>query len=304
MVACKYEQSWEKLVSSTDGAPSMIGHSRGLFLNEIGISRNSVKMVHCIINREALGSKSANSANVMSVVVKALNLIKANSLRHRQFQEYLHDICCDYDDLTYYSQVRWLSRGHMLHRFYNICAEVDSFLKGHNITIPEISDSEWSSDLAFLMDLCDHLTRLNRALQGKNRSIVDMADASRSFMGKLKLCQTKEAPLNCQLEIIDMQNNTRIRSSGKLGIELWRLIDKYLYPNLKNLASRMLAMFEETHVCEQFFSVMNNNKNNRRSRISDSNLVATLRVSVSKLQPDIDRLAAAKTPISPPEKTE
>ncbi|KAJ4441394.1 hypothetical protein ANN_11249 [Periplaneta americana] len=183
----------------------------------------------------------------------------------------------------------------MLHRFYNIRAEVDSFLKGHNIAIPEISDSEWSLDLAFLMDLCDHLTRLNRALQGKNRSIVDMADAS---------SQTKEAPLNCQLEIIDMQNNTRIRSSGKLGIELWRLIDKYLYPNLKNLASRMLAMFEETHVCEQFFSVMNNNKNNRRSRISDSNLVATLRVSVSKLQPDIDRLAAAKTPISPPEKTE
>ncbi|KAJ4445938.1 hypothetical protein ANN_12624, partial [Periplaneta americana] len=263
---------------------------------------------------------------------KSLNLIKANSLRHRQFQEYLHDICCDYDDLTYYSQVRWLSRGHMLHRFYNIRAEVDSFLKGHNIAIPEISDSEWSLDLAFLMDLCDHLTRLNRALQGKNRSIVDMADASRSFMGKLKLwlhqlqkaelhhlqslvnqkvnllrntnLQTKEAPLNCQLEIIDMQNNTRIRSSGKLGIELWRLIDKYLYPNLKNLASRMLAMFEETHVCKQFFSVMNNNKNNRRSRISDSNLVATLRVSVSKLQPDIDRLAAAKTPISPPEKTE
>ncbi|KAJ4435434.1 hypothetical protein ANN_18049 [Periplaneta americana] len=101
-----------------------------------------------------------------------------------------------------------------------------------------------------------------------------------------------------------MQNNTRIRSSGKLGIELWRLIDKDLYPNLKNLASRMLAMFGGTYVCEQFFSVMNNNKNNRRSRISDSNLVATLRVSVSKLQPDIDRLVAAKTSISPAEKTE
>lgn len=134
MVACKYELSWEKLVSlTTDGAPSMIGHSRGLmgqfyaFLNEIGIPRNSVKIIHCIIHREALCAKSANLANVMSVVVKAVNLIKANSLRHRQFQEYLHDICCDYDDLTYYSQVRWLSRGNMLHRFYNIRSEVNSF---------------------------------------------------------------------------------------------------------------------------------------------------------------------------------
>ncbi|KAJ4433932.1 hypothetical protein ANN_16251 [Periplaneta americana] len=188
MVACKHELSWEKLVSlTTDGAPSMIGNSRGLmgqfyaFLNEIGIPRNSVKMIHCIIHREAPCAKSANLANVI---------------------------------------------------------------------------------------------------------------------------QTKEAPLNCQLEIIDMQNNTRIRSSGKLGIELWRLIDRDVYPNLKNLVSRMLAMFGGTYVCEQFFSVMNNNKNNRRSRISDSNLVATLRVSVSKLQPDIDRLVAAKTSKSPPEKTE
>ncbi|KAJ4435148.1 hypothetical protein ANN_23724 [Periplaneta americana] len=116
--------------------------------------------------------------------------------------------------------------------------------------------------------------------------------------------KAEEAPLNCQLEIVDMQNNTRIRSSGKLGIELWRLIDRDEYPNLKNLVSRMLAMFGGTYICEQFFSVMNNNKNNRRSRISDSNLVATLRVSVSKLQPDIDRLVAAKTSKSPPDKTE
>ncbi|KAJ4443366.1 hypothetical protein ANN_05034 [Periplaneta americana] len=87
MVACKHELSWEKLVSlTTDGAPSMIGHSRGLmgqfyaFLNEIGIPRNSVKMIHCIIHREALCAKSANLANEMSVVDVQLQDGKIQSL--------------------------------------------------------------------------------------------------------------------------------------------------------------------------------------------------------------------------------
>ncbi|KAJ4447502.1 hypothetical protein ANN_09509 [Periplaneta americana] len=75
----------------------------------------------------------------------------------------------------------------MLHRFYNILAEIDSFLKKHNTAILEISDSEWIMDLAFLTDLCDHLNCLSNVLQGKSHCIVVIADAIKSFMDKLKL---------------------------------------------------------------------------------------------------------------------
>ena len=55
----------------------------------------------------------------MSVVVSNVNFIKNHALNHRQFQTFPADLYCEYGDGMYHNEVRWLSRGRALRRFFN-----------------------------------------------------------------------------------------------------------------------------------------------------------------------------------------
>ena len=93
----------------------------------------------------------------MEVVVKTVNVIRARGLFHREFQELLSELDAEYGDVVYHSAVRWLSRGNVLKRFYSLRSEIDQFLKAKNQPLHELSYPLWLADLAFLVDLHDHL---------------------------------------------------------------------------------------------------------------------------------------------------
>ena len=120
---------------TTDGAPSMIGREKGFVallekerINSWGSNVKFVK-VHCIIHQENLCSKSIRMQNVMEIVVKTVNFIRARGLNHRQFRKLLDEMDSQYGDLLYYTEVRWLSRGAMLRRFYELRDEVFHFME-------------------------------------------------------------------------------------------------------------------------------------------------------------------------------
>lgn len=56
--------------------------------------------------------------HVMSIVVKAVNYIRAHALNHWQFKTVLHDLDAEHGDVLFYTEVRWLSRGTVLKRFF------------------------------------------------------------------------------------------------------------------------------------------------------------------------------------------
>ena len=56
----------------------------------------------------------------MSTVVKIINFILARGLNHRQFKSLLEEMNAQYQDVMYFCEVRWLSRGAMLERFYDL----------------------------------------------------------------------------------------------------------------------------------------------------------------------------------------
>ncbi|KAJ4450522.1 hypothetical protein ANN_01949 [Periplaneta americana] len=72
-------------------------------------------------------SKIANVESVMNVVVKTINKIKSKSLKHRQFRQLLKEMGDGYEDMAYYTQVRWLSRGKMLKRFFDLRNTISDF---------------------------------------------------------------------------------------------------------------------------------------------------------------------------------
>lgn len=350
---------------ATDGAPSMIGVNSGLVtllkkhLQEKNINAEDLMQFHCIIHQEALCSKKIEFQNVMKVVVSTVNFIKSRGLNHRQFKQFLDDIESEYGDLLYYTEVRWLSRGLTLERFLNLIEEIGIFLAEKQRDVPELKNPDWLCDLAFLVDITNHLNVLNTRLQGKNQLISQLYAHVSSFQCKLTLFRSQlnsgnynhfpnykkmaekfnktainfsyvekldiliqsfqdrfsefkkvkplldifsnpftisveNAPESMQLEIIDIQNDQDLRNKFNEGdlLNFYRCIDKNMYKELRINALKCASLFGSTYICEQTFSILNNNKTKNRNRLANESLEAVLRVATSKFEPNIKKIVS------------
>lgn len=84
--------------------------------------------LHCIIRQQALCSKCLKFDNAMPVFVKCINHITSRGLKHRQFRAFLDELESAYRDVLYFTEVHWLSRGNVLKRFFELRAEVKTFM--------------------------------------------------------------------------------------------------------------------------------------------------------------------------------
>ena len=176
---------------TTDGAPSMIGRRQGLGnllqLEANKVGNDSVMRFHCIIHQEKLCAKSLKMQNVMSIVIKTVNFICSKGLRYREFQELLHSIDADFQDISYYTEIRWLSRGKTLKRVFELKDAIQAFLKTTGNPIAEFNDEKCIENFAFLVDITTHVNELNSRLQRKGQLIHSMFDHVNAFAMKLTL---------------------------------------------------------------------------------------------------------------------
>lgn len=190
----KLELTFEKLSGlTTDGAPAMVGSQKGLIafvkkeMNRLSLDPSDLIICHCIIHQESLCAQSLRLDNVMSTVVSCINFIKSRGLNSRQFKEFLNDLDSEYGDLVYHCEVRWLSRGNMLMRFYELRDEVKQFMEMKGKPVRELSNSKWLCDLAFMVDITKYMSELNVKLQGPNQLLSSLLSNVKSFEAKLKL---------------------------------------------------------------------------------------------------------------------
>uniref|UniRef100_A0A3P8U9K1 HAT C-terminal dimerisation domain-containing protein n=1 Tax=Amphiprion percula TaxID=161767 RepID=A0A3P8U9K1_AMPPE len=147
-----------KLVSiTTDGAPSMVGKERGLV---------------ALMRKEDLCCKlkGGELKTTMGKVVKVVNYIRGDALKHRQFRTLVEEYNTQYEDLMLHAAVRWMSRGIVLEKL------VDLLMK-------------FALEAAFLVDTTKHLNSLNLKLQGNNKLLPALVNDVSAFMEKLCLYQ-------------------------------------------------------------------------------------------------------------------
>ena len=124
-----HELDFQKLVGCcSDGAASMMGVHKGFVARMKPISPNC-KFIHCFLHRQALAAKKLSPIlnEVLSVCIKLVNFIKSRPLNNRIFSE----LCIDeeHKTLLLHTEVRWLLRGRVLGRLFELQNPVREFLK-------------------------------------------------------------------------------------------------------------------------------------------------------------------------------
>ncbi|XP_026582004.1 general transcription factor II-I repeat domain-containing protein 2-like [Pseudonaja textilis] len=220
---------WDKLTGlTTDGTPSMCMEESGL----VGRMCEKMKRENCIgelivyhsiIHQETLCGKALKMEHVMYTVIQIVNFIRDKGLNQCQFKSFLEEIYSELGDLSYHTEVRWLSHEKVL-RFFELRETICQFMKSKGKDSTVLQDEKWLCELAFLCDITKHLTALNLQLQGRDSVITDMYDAVNAFQVKLKLwdIQMKQGNLShfpcCQA--IRNQVSTTVFSHTYFGDKL------------------------------------------------------------------------------------
>ncbi|MBN3322622.1 GTD2A protein, partial [Atractosteus spatula] len=182
----KLQLTFEKLSGlTTDGATAMVGSQKGLIafvkkeLNRLSLDPSDFLLY--ITHQESLCAQSLQLNNVMSTVVSCIHFVKSRGFNSHQFKELLNDLDSEYGGLVYHCEVRWLSCGNMLMRFYELRDEVKQFMEMKGKPVREHNDSKWLCDLEFMVDITKYLSELNVKLQGPNQLLSSLLSNVKSF---------------------------------------------------------------------------------------------------------------------------
>ena len=123
------------------------------------------------------------------MVVKIVNYIKMRSLTCRLFTKLCVSIKAQQHTLIQHTQIRWLSRGKVLSRFYKLREELLTFCLQENLKefVECLSNDRWCSKLAYLAEIFHELNLLNSGMQGRNENILSSTDKINAFQKKVTI---------------------------------------------------------------------------------------------------------------------
>lgn len=92
----------------------------------------------------------------------------------------------DFNRLIFHTEVRWLSKGNCLTRFYNLFDSVIEFLENKDTALRENLITS-KNDIAYLTDLYTLFNDMNLQLQGDDLNLIKTKNIVAAFVAKLLL---------------------------------------------------------------------------------------------------------------------
>jgi hypothetical protein len=114
----------------------MTGRLKG-FVSRVKQDFPNVGSTHCFIHREALVAKTipAELKSVLDSVVKMVSYVKSRALKTRLLKEMCQEAGSRHDALVLHTDIRWLLRGKVLARFYELRNELFLYLPSKTRTL-------------------------------------------------------------------------------------------------------------------------------------------------------------------------
>jgi len=143
-----------------------------------------------MIHHQALASKTlpAPLGKVLDQTIQIVNFVKGGALNSRLFKQLCIDMDAGHHLLLFHTNVRWLSRGNVTERVFELRDELKLFfeVQGKMEFFAWLDDEEWIMRLAYLVDIFEQLNKLNLQMQGRNTNIIKFMDSLKAFMSKLE----------------------------------------------------------------------------------------------------------------------
>ncbi|KAJ8381131.1 hypothetical protein SKAU_G00019090 [Synaphobranchus kaupii] len=110
------------------------------------------------------------------------------------------------------------------------------------------------------------------------------------------LMDAEEVEESLQLELIEMQCDDSLKNQHQLLSlpDFYRSLENAKFPLMRRHAKRMMSLFGSTYICEQTFSLLTLNKRRLRTKMTDTHLCDVLRISTTKLTPDLPAILQSK----------
>ena len=169
------------------------------------LERAETKWIHCFLHRQNLATRqmSPELHDVLSVAVKAINLIKKNALRSQRFAALCDRLNSDHLLLLYHCEVRWLSKGCVFNRLFEMRHEGYTFFNNQLSPLADYYvDNCFCAKLAYILDMFDQLNQLNLSMQARSSSLFLVADKIEGFKKKIDLW--KKRVNNLQYEMFSL----------------------------------------------------------------------------------------------------
>lgn len=171
----------------------MLG-SRSGFIQLVKEKNPNVITIHCFIHRQALAAKTLSNElyEVLKLCIKIVNYVKKSALNTRLFTAFCEDLGTEHKTFLFHTEVRWLSKGNMLSRLFELRDEVFKFLEiqKQSELFLEFKKPWVQVIFAYLSDIFDSLNTLNLKLQGGD-FLIYHRDAITAYTEKLQLWKRK-----------------------------------------------------------------------------------------------------------------
>ncbi|XP_029443020.1 zinc finger BED domain-containing protein 5-like [Rhinatrema bivittatum] len=186
----------------TDGAPSMVGSNKG-FTALTKKENENIIITHCFLHREALVAQSIGKElrEVMDQVVQMVNYIKSRPLQSRLFAHIWKEMGAKFKNLILHTEVRWLSRGRVLCRIYELKEMMLKLFEENqqHKFCDLIQNKLWCRKLAYLADIFEHLNKVNSSMQGKGENILTAVDKICAMRDKIAIWKRKVTEGNFEM---------------------------------------------------------------------------------------------------------
>lgn len=124
--------------------------------------------MHCMLHRHALASKTltTNLKQYLNIAVNIVKYIRGRALNHRIFRVLCEEVGAAHTVLLYHTEIRWLSKGRMLTKIFELREEIIQFLINQNSDLAEtFGNRDTSIWLAYLADIFSHMNDISISMQ-------------------------------------------------------------------------------------------------------------------------------------------
>ncbi len=194
--------SWNKCVGfCTYSDPSLVTYVKS-FASLVKRTNHNIT-IQCFLHREFLVSRTLGHEmkEVFDNAINMVNFIKQKPGHCTMFKKLCESFDKECVNLLLHTEIRWLSRGLLLDRLYQLQNELIEYFHDNNRQefAECFEDEDWLLKLMYLADIFYHINQLSKSMQDPGENILTSSDKTAGLKRKLNIWKSHVTKKNLDM---------------------------------------------------------------------------------------------------------